>query len=405
MDGGAEVRMNVSDKINEIIPVGCEKKIIVFGIGYIGVQALFLLLKHGKKVDYIIDSDKSKLGKEYFGVTVRSPYDLIYEDWDNILVFICAGGVRVQEMADLLEQMGGIYEKNYFKTLSEERYVPTDKIDAVLGYSRGEKNNFQEMRLEGEKRKDKEYVILALGGSTTDYSMYGIRSWPFFLKELCVRKGIAVNVINGGCCGYRSAQEMLKLIGEGLDVVRPDMVIVYSGFNDSAPSKFPLVHDHYAEVLSMLRENYIEDVGEIDEIYFGRPIVNSADNWIKHMRIMYGTCVEFGIKFFGMLQPTMVTGAYRTGEIEKAYLKEISASAIKTGIKTTSCNESLNFYEEVKRKMKKYPYLHDFTGIFDGQDDCFYDWVHCNENGNKLIAQNIFAVVFDGLKSGDENEK
>ena len=193
--------MSIVEKINNIIPGDSPKKVIIFGMGHVGIHGLLLLKKLGKKVSYIIDNDKNKFGKRYLGVEVKSPYELLYEDWDNILVFICAGGKRSQEMAEMLEGMGGRIHYNFFTTLAEERYISTiNRIDPILGYSRGE-NSFEEMIAQGcktQKNDIKKLRILTLGGSTTDPSYYGIKSWPFFLKEILDEKGIPNIVINGG---------------------------------------------------------------------------------------------------------------------------------------------------------------------------------------------------------------
>ena len=380
-------KLSVIERINKIIPLDETKKVIIFGIGYIGIHGILLLKKLGKKVSYIIDNDESKVGSSYLGVEVKNPYELLYENWDDVLVFICAGGKRAQEMADMLEGMGGVFNQNYFRVLSEERYEPANMIDPILGYSRGERG-FKEIVVSNQEMKldeENEVKILVLGGSTTDYSLYGIKSWSFFLKELLDKDGISNQVINGGVCGYNSSQEMLKLLGEGIDRINPDIVISYSGFNDSCPSKYPLVHDNYVEVLETLWNCYKNNVGDIDDIYFGEMAYDSVIRYIKNMRIMHSVCEEFDIKFIGILQPTMVTGKCNIDETEREYLQ---IEAIKNKV-----NKSLEFYKVAKDKIKEFPWIWDFTSIFDGEEDCFYEWVHCNEKGNQIIANNIYKIL------------
>lgn len=47
--------------------------------------------------------------------------------------------------------------------------------------------------------------ILCLGGLTTDYSQFGLKSWPGYLFELFRHDNIDVNVLNGGGAGYSLA--------------------------------------------------------------------------------------------------------------------------------------------------------------------------------------------------------
>ncbi len=387
LEAKGDKRMNIIDRLNEILPEDCNDKVIIFGVGYIGIHGLLLLKKLGKRVSYIIDNDKAKIGERHLGIEVKNPYELLYENWDSIKIFICAGGNRAKEMAKMLEGMGGIFNKNYFMTLADERYVPTNKIDPVLGYSRGE-NSFVEMVGNTMIRNAtgvKEEKILTLGGSTTDYSLYGISSWPFFLKQILDRNNVPNRVINGGICGYNSSQEMLKLLNEGIDRVKPDVVISYSGFNDSLPSKYSLIHDNYVEVLEGLVNCYRENKGDIDEVYYGEPLNDCVGRFIKNMRLMHAICEEFNIKFIGILQPTMVTGEYCLDKTEEEYLRE---NTVKSRV-----DKSLEFYRNVAEKIKAYPWIYDFTDIFTNENNCFLEWVHCSEKGNQVIAQNVYKVL------------
>ncbi len=277
--------------------------------------------------------------------------------------------------------------KNYFKILGDERYATIDKIDPVLGYSRGE-NSFVEMvgnTMIGNILGVKEQKILTLGGSTTDYSFYGISSWPFILKQILDRNNVPNRVINGGVLGYNSSQEMLKLLSEGIDKVRPDIVISYSGLNDSLTSKYSLIHDNYVNVLDELVNCYRKNKGDIDEVYYGEPLNDCVGRFIKNMRLMHAICEEFNIKFIGILQPTMVTGEYSVDKAEEEYLRD---NIIKSRV-----DKSLEFYENVTEVIKEYSWIYDFTDVFANESDCFFEWAHCNEKGNKVIAQNVYRIL------------
>lgn len=53
------------------------------------------------------------------------------------------------------------------------------------------------------------------------------------------------------------------------------------------------------------------------------------------------------------------------------------------------------FYDKYLAKRSAYSYLHDFTHILDGHDDVFEDICHVSEDGNRIIAENIFALLMD----------
>ena len=41
---------------------------------------------------------------------------------------------------------------------------------------------------------------------------------------------------------------------------------------------------------------------------------------------------------------------------------------------------------------ENYPYIHDLTHIFDGKD-VFLDYIHVNEEGNRIIAEQIYTIM------------
>ena len=44
-------------------------------------------------------------------------------------------------------------------------------------------------------------------------------------------------------------------------------------------------------------------------------------------------------------------------------------------------------------------HIHDFTHIFDGHDDVFYDCCHVYEKGNRIIAQKILPFVLSAIEN------
>jgi hypothetical protein len=58
-----------------------------------------------------------------------------------------------------------------------------------------------------------------------------------------------------------------------------------------------------------------------------------------------------------------------------------------------SRNEWEQFYKGYIDKKNEYPYIIDFTKIINDEDDVFMDYVHVNEKGILLIAENIFECI------------
>ena len=99
-------------------------------------------------------------------------------------------------------------EYNLFNLNGYQKVLRWNCLDPLLGYSR--EDTISGFYLHGE---DKENVlrIVTLGGATTDFSYSHIKSWPQFLHEMLLLKGIENAVYNGGMNGYTSCEEREKM--------------------------------------------------------------------------------------------------------------------------------------------------------------------------------------------------
>ncbi len=59
-----------------------------------------------------------------------------------------------------------------------------------------------------------------------------VTNWTEWLEIILREKSYSVEVLAGGIQGYASSQELLKLIQDVL-ILRPDLVISFSGINDA----------------------------------------------------------------------------------------------------------------------------------------------------------------------------
>lgn len=353
-----------------------EKKIVIYGAGTVGKIFYSTIASIGGKVAYFVDGDKKKQGNFFLDCEVKSPYDLMYENLDEVVVLL---GLSAQDEAiEVLQSMGLKENENYDRLDRIETDKATDVFDPFLGFSR--MDDVEGFTFLGNENA--EVTILALGGSTTDFSMSNLRSWPYFLQKEYEKKGLSCRVINGGIGGYYSAQEMLKLVRDGL-YFKPDIVISFSGINDAfggfSEMETPLISNYLKNTLNDLPIKNAK-IG-----YGMKKDVTRAENWIRNMRIMYSVCTEFGIKFLCFLQPYIFSGTYKFEDMEKRFFTEMYSSEER--------NVAFDFYQTTKEEIKKYPYMQDLTGIFDNMMGIFYDSTHCNEEGNQIIAKRIYEVI------------
>lgn len=120
-----------------------------------------------------------------------------------------------------------IYYNGVNNTSMEKRYI----LDTNLGHNFLADSKYPGIMVYGDDTAE-DFKIAVLGGSTTDGKFTFFKSWPELMyEELGNQNFKNVTVYNGGVSGYASGQELLKLIRDMIPL-KPDMVIVYDGFND-----------------------------------------------------------------------------------------------------------------------------------------------------------------------------
>ena len=332
-----------------------------------------LVKQNGGNIEYFVDMDETKWGTNCMGKVIKNPYDILYENMDETIVLITAVSY-ITDITHTLRGMG-LVENIHFFIATEHRNEEYDYVDYFLGYSRERK-----FYVHGDENSD--IKIVALGGSTTDYSQYGIRSWPHYLSEIIEKKkGIVPCIYNGGVAGYLSNQEMLKCIRDVFDL-KPLIVVSYSGINDAFEGKKEnvLVNDYLDKTWQMLcQDKNIEiTAGKCDE-------KEAVDRWIFNIKTMHGVCNEFHVPFYSFLQPMMVSGQYILSDDDLVYLEQ---EIVQQRVRKTKA-----FYNVAAEKIGEISFIYNFSGIFDGMDNIYFDYCHCNEKGNKVIAGEIYRCL------------
>jgi lysophospholipase L1-like esterase len=276
------------------------------------------------------------------------------------------------------------------------------------------------------------FVIVLMGGSTTDDMIDYTTNWPAPLFKKLAAAGASVVMYNGGTMGYCTQQEVLKLIRDGLRLA-PDLVISYSGVNDTGqpgylatmyhiyltafgmaaqlPGLFNntkswlvggLTREHAVTGLTAGAEHYIgerararvaEAGGREPEESF-RPALElpiCSQRWLDTWRTMRGAAREFGAAFLAVRQPVLGVGlSAPTPEDEAA----IDAKWGPEGQRKVSYEEMLECYDGFDRYEPRPDYVLDLAGLFQGRPSSYVDGIHPSPGANEEIA----GLIFDELE-------
>lgn len=361
------------------------KKIIVYGAGRYADDVIKKLTCLGIKVAYCVEDDFTHIKVR---CQVLDIYSLLLKE-DDFYVFIAKEDI--QRCARVLAGLGLEYLKDYNSVvLAAGNLKPenTFALDPTFGYAMPfEETQGKGIKVYGDVNSAK-YMIAILGGSTSDPCAYFWKSWGELLyEEGCAReKNIAIIV--GAVCGYSSSEELFKLIRDLLPL-KPDVIISYSGVNDRGTNT-PYINGYQRELyqnLVLKRQEGIYMLGTPKNICYGVPEkTKPSEKWIRNQRIMHAVSKEFGIKFIGFYQPTVISKK-RGQKDEEIYFyideKEIA--------------EKKAYISEVKQILKngeEKEYIVDASDWFDDMDGVFYDYCHVYEEGNQRIADRIYEYLF-----------
>ncbi len=370
------------------------RKIILISEGVLGTFLTQNLKKMHVSVEQYIDISNSE--REAFSL----PEELAHKEKEYfIIAAIYSGHKRVAE-----ECMGRGYSYNTDCVISSTSvYVDElDMVDPLLGYTRDAgvcPGTFMYGKLSGKN----DLVILVLGNSSTDHSTAGLNSWPYYLFHYLSEK-LEQNVVvyNAAVSGYHSGQEFLKLSRDGLDL-NPTVVISFSGVTEvggsvTTESGKKLVHKYQWRMW----QNILMYDGAIPDSLHMRGLKKistgteerrtNTDIWINNERKMHALCEEFGIRFFGCLQPMISKSCVWDMEIE-ALLNDM-------GVGEEYYNAQKEFIVSAHRGMKSYNYMRDLTGVFEGRDKMYYDTMHYTEEGNQIIAKSVAELIVGELHVG-----
>ncbi len=370
--------MDKHNTIHKIISRHPGKKLVIFGAGNGGLYIFYHALECGLEAEYFVDNLKS--GTEFCHKEVRSPYDLMYEDPEKLLVVV---GINqqsaIRSIVQQLEGIGFVQGENFEIPEFGQLYAPADYLDPLLAYSR--KDDLPGFKLTRSTGKNP-LKIVCLGGSTSDWSFGGYTCWADFYHQLLENAGIAVDLYNGAIAGYHSSLELLKLIRDVIPM-KPDCVLLLNGVNDGnqAPlANHPMHHAYTGKVfdkLTSLENNCDLEINSIVKgvLYGPEDHTSPAEVYLRNMRMMNSLCREFSIAFFPVLQPTRIFPGKDDWQLPL-----------------------YDFYQKVTADISKYPFITDGSFWLDNQRLLYFDYIHYNEVGNRILAEKFFTLTYPVIK-------
>jgi hypothetical protein len=389
------------------------RKLIICGTGKEASQLATLLSQCDVDVDYFISE---KPINSFSGKKVRSCFDIVFEDPCKIFIIVADEDIRYGIFRQQFIEIGLLEDIHFTYYKDVPAYTEPWYFDVTLGYSRV-KENMEGFEVFGDIGNPDALVIVALGGSTTESYYSFIKGWAYFLVELFNSDGISVVMYCGGVAGYTSTQELLKLVRDVIPL-RPHIVLSYGGFNDllyyplnscppnqqgekSGPFAYqservlkPFVHHFQVDYMRSISQLYPDSDYTV---YYGLQNNKSASTfWFDNVRAMSAITSEFNILFLSFLQPFYYTGHYVLTDSQKTIFHRHwwDADRPNPDLYTKERIISMVFgISEIKTAINNADYITDLTDIFDGQEAVYRDICHVTEQGNEIIAKNIYSKL------------
>ena len=372
------------------------KKIVLYGDNEYSYQLKKLFKLIDKEVEFICD-DEADSGE------TKSVYDLLYEDVSELMVLntkcIWENMVCKFPNSKFLEELG----LRYISDFREINCMPDDAIresylDSKYGYQVDPLLGFTIIYPNSSKEYNQYHVlgntdlkrnrILILGGSTSDMGMYeNTKSWPEILYEKLLAKDEVV-LFGGAVGGYNSRQECLKLLRD-IAIIKPNLVISYSGVNDAYPMNVES-HPFYNSSVLAACKNAIK---QYDTCIGSRTVETSAQLWIRMEQTMHAITTCFGGKFIGILQPTIhnKNELYGLERVIKVYQDGHGHEPF-SYINNKKRNDSFKESVQISHCFEE-SYMHDFSDVLKEQEEVFKDVCHLLQAGNEVVAQRIYEVI------------
>ena len=290
------------------------------------------------------------------------------------------------------------YSLNHLKTFDDPpRYQPNQHFSDVIHIN---SDGFRGPEL---KNDEETYRIFFVGGSTAigSGSTSDLTTIPGHLQSFFDKQNntFTVEVVNAGISGSNSFVES-NYVKNKIINFNPDLIIVYDGWNDimlnydfyysgrliNTPlhSMFEFaMNNEYVKLLEIIVRNYtIWRHDTTDRDFDGSFIDEKIHSWKKTWDGIceYGKQNNFDVII--TLQPVLGSSNKELSNFEKISFKKYDLEDL------------LSYYDKYANELSNFNSCKntmDLRNVFDDvKRPLFFDGVHINDYGNKLVAKKIF---------------
>lgn len=306
---------------------------------------------------------------EWYGYPVACIYDIPFYDRDKLLLICNSPYGELPRARALLHDYGIALERfncisMYEELLQQDRGGTMADVCAGWVSEKQGRSDTPCYQTIGERR-DQDYKIMIVGGSTSAGCLYQYRSWPEILHAMLEEEGKCVTIYNGAVEGYYSMQELAKVIRDSR-ILKPDLIISFSGVNDSG-----LMMPENGYWCNGMYRNDAED---------------KFRHWIENERFMAYAAEQVHARFFCFAQPQfhLHTHLDRYGKLLTASKRCFRKKYV-----------DLNWREEIRnlKEQAGYAWLVDLSDILEDHPEVYFDDCHVASEGNRIIAGYIYAHI------------
>lgn len=328
-------------------------------------------------------------GNEALANEVKTLFELL--DYDRVDI------INDENIDDILYYEDGfviivdnsLFKSDYIKKLGAEwgkdydflRYNGYDKknierrkaFEIKLGHSFvGNTNKIIGTNVLGNIESTK--LIVVLGGSTSDGSLYDFKSWPEIFKQKFLKSD--VTIVNMAVDAYDSLNEFIRIKMDAIPL-KPILIIALNGVNDCINRKVKQERDYekiiYDHVNYEVDLNVCYGLSESEEL-------SNASRWYNNVKSARILSEGYEIPYICFLQPHLKDKKNKT-EIEKMLYYDIAT------------DESESFYNKARAYASQESYIYDISLLFEEKEVNGFDRCHVYERGNEVLADKIYELI------------
>lgn len=345
-----------------------EKKIVLYGTDTCFTNAWLTFFSHlDKKAEDIVDD----------------VYDLAYDDASDTFVII---NKQIEQWVSACEQVEGLgfseFNQNYTGLYAVSYRHLQEKKDVTLGHVTGtllENTKYPGFSVYGsEEAQDMRIVIL--GGSTSTSEAYRVPCWAQLMYGRLHQEGKHVTIYNGAVDGYPSAAELYKLIRD-VGRMNPHVIVSFSGVNNILKEEYPYTFGHLNHIFDEIYgDGYSKGLREES--------LSAAQVWAQQEQMMEAICRSvYHAQFYCFVQPMY----FSKGEL-------LAGERLKFEHDESYRRQALRFRAEASKIAGQFAWMVDLQDMLDGRPEVFFDSMHVDGVGNRMIADAVYAHIIGEFK-------